>query len=101
MHDFSDTAGLIAQLDLIISIDTSVAHLAAAMGKPLWLLLPLVPTWRWLRNGEESPWYPTMRLFRQTQSGDWTELIQRVEKSLKQLLNERRATGNPASGNER
>ncbi|BCM23858.1 tetratricopeptide repeat protein [Methyloradius palustris] len=79
LQDFTDTAALIAQLDLVITVDTSVAHLAGAMGKPVWILLPYVPDYRWLLNTESSPWYPTARLFRQKTVGDWgtvlTELI--------------------------
>jgi ADP-heptose:LPS heptosyltransferase len=78
LHDFADTAGLIANLDLVISVDTSVAHLAGGMGKPVWLLLPVDPDWRWLLEREDSPWYPTMRLFRQTEAGNWAEVIARV-----------------------
>jgi hypothetical protein len=82
LHDFADTAALIANLDLIISVDTSVAHLTAAMGKPVWLMLPLLPDWRWLQEREDSPWYPTMRLFRQPAAGDWPGVISRVVAAL-------------------
>ena len=75
LHDFSDTAALIENLDLVISIDTSVAHLAGALGKPVWTLLPFVPDWRWLLNRDDSPWYPTMKLFRQPSLGDWESVI--------------------------
>ena len=85
IHDFADTAALIAELDLIISVDTAAAHLAGAMGKPVWLLLPLVPDFRWLLDRQDSPWYPTMRLFRQTRDGDWQEPIARVAEELHQL----------------
>jgi ADP-heptose:LPS heptosyltransferase len=78
VNDFSDTAGLIMNLDLIISVDTSVAHLAGALGKPVWVLLPFVPDWRWMLDREDSPWYPTMRLFRQPLPGEWGSVIQRV-----------------------
>ncbi len=81
--DFSDTAAAVANLDLVISIDTSVAHLAGAMGKPVWLLLPKVPDWRWLLQGTGTPWYPTMRLFRQEQSGDWRAMVQEIGSKLK------------------
>ena len=85
IHDFADTAALIAELDLVISVDTAVAHLAGAMGKPVWLLLPLVPDFRWLLNRSDTPWYPTMRLFRQTRDGDWQEPIARIAQELRQL----------------
>lgn len=81
--DFADTAAAIAQLDLVISIDTSVAHLAGALGKPTWLLLPKCPDWRWLIDRDDSPWYPTMRLFRQQQLGDWNDVFIRVAAALK------------------
>lgn len=80
--DFSDTAALISQLDLIISIDTSVAHVAGAMGKQTWLLLPYAADWRWLLHRSDSPWYPTMTLFRQQIPGDWNGLITRVKLAL-------------------
>jgi tetratricopeptide (TPR) repeat protein len=82
-EDFSDTAAAVATLDLVISIDTSVAHLAGAMGKPVWVLLPAVADWRWLLDREDSPWYPTMRLFRQKRLGDWSEVIHRIVDALK------------------
>ena len=80
--DFAETAALVAGLDLVVSVDTSVAHLAAAMGKPVWLLLPLNPDWRWLLGREDSPWYPTMRLFRQSRHGEWGEVVARVGREL-------------------
>lgn len=86
IKDFSDTAALIENLDLIISIDTAVAHLAGAMGKPVWTLLHFTPDWRWMLNREDSPWYPTMRLFRQSSPGDWKSVIAQVEIELKKLL---------------
>ncbi|MFZ6799414.1 tetratricopeptide repeat protein [Undibacterium sp. Di24W] len=76
--DFSDTAALINELDLVISVDTSVAHLAGALGKPVWILLPKNSDFRWLLEREDSPWYPTARLFRQTNEGDWDEVVKRV-----------------------
>ncbi len=72
----------LAQLDLMISVDTAVAHLAAAMGKPVWLLLPFNPDWRWLLHRDDSPWYATLRLFRQTTLGDWPGVIHRVVEAL-------------------
>ena len=82
LGDFVETAALIANLDLVIAVDTSVAHLAGAMAKPVWLLLPQVPDWRWLTDRADSPWYPTMRLFRQPSAGDWKSLVQAVRNEL-------------------
>jgi tetratricopeptide (TPR) repeat protein len=82
LTDFADTAALIANLDLIITVDTAVAHLAGAMGKPVWTLLSFVADWRWLREREDSPWYPSMRLFRQSALGDWDNVIKRVADQL-------------------
>jgi hypothetical protein len=84
IHDFADTAAIIANLDLVISIDTVVAHLAGAMGKPVWTLLPFVPDWRWLLNRNDSPWYPSMRLFRQTRANDWAGVFKRLKQTLLQ-----------------
>ena len=82
IHDFSDTAALIAQLDLVIAVDTSVAHLAGALACPVWVLLPFAPDWRWLLERDDSPWYPTMRLFRQPAPGDWPSVVQSVRAAL-------------------
>ncbi len=84
--DFADTAAAIANLDLVISIDTSVAHLAGAMGKPVWILLKTDADWRWLPDREDSPWYPTMRLFRQRRAGDWDEVMKRVATELSMVV---------------
>lgn len=82
-QDFADTASLIAGLELVVCVDTSVAHLAAAMGKPTWILLPKVMTdWRWRDHGERTPWYPSARLFRQTRYGDWQSVIEDVKAAL-------------------
>lgn len=81
--DFAETAALLAQLDLVICVDTAIAHLAGAMGKPVWLLLPHAPDWRWMLEREDSPWYPTMRLFRQQRPGDWDELLERIDAALR------------------
>jgi len=78
-RDFYDTATIIAGLDLVISVDTAVAHLAGAMGKSVWILLPYHADWRWLRDREDSPGYPAARLFRQRSAGDWAEVVTRVE----------------------
>jgi tetratricopeptide (TPR) repeat protein len=80
--DFADTAAVIAQLDLVIAVDTSVAHVAAALGKPTWILLPHVPDWRWLLDRDDSPWYASVRLFRQSARGDWPGVIERVRQAL-------------------
>jgi hypothetical protein len=82
LEDFSDTAALISQLDLVISVDTSVAHLAGALGKPVWILLTYFPDWRWLLGRDDSPWYPTARLFRQDKSRTWDGVIARVRQAL-------------------
>jgi Flp pilus assembly protein TadD len=88
IHDFSDTAAVIENLDLTISVDTSVAHLAGAMGKPVWTLLPFAPDWRWMLNRADSPWYPTMRLFRQPSPGDWETVIKNISKDLVKIYSE-------------
>ncbi|MDE3199503.1 MAG: glycosyltransferase family protein [Acidobacteriota bacterium] len=82
IEDMADTAALMENLDLIITVDTSVAHLAGALGKPVWIMLPAAPDWRWLQERSDSPWYPSMRLFRQEQLGDWAPVVQRVQHSL-------------------
>jgi tetratricopeptide (TPR) repeat protein len=82
LEDFSDTAALIESLDLVITVDTAVAHLAGAMRKAVWLLLPFMPDWRWMLDREDSPWYPTMRLFRQRDRGDWSVPIERMAREL-------------------
>jgi tetratricopeptide (TPR) repeat protein len=82
IHDMADTAALIAHLDLVIAVDTSVVHLAGALGKPVWVLLPIAPDWRWLLGRQDSPWYPTMRLFRQSRFGDWESVVEMVRAAL-------------------
>jgi tetratricopeptide (TPR) repeat protein len=85
LNDFADTAALMESLDLVISVDTATAHLAGALGKPVWILLCFNACWRWLRNRADSPWYPTARLYRQTRDGDWEDVIDRVNRDLVQL----------------
>lgn len=82
LTDFAETAAAIGQLDLVISADTVVAHLAGALGKPAWVMLQDVPDWRWLMGRDDSPWYPGMRLFRQTRAGDWAGVVSQVEAAL-------------------
>ena len=84
LKDFSDTVSLIAELDLLISVDTAVVHLAGAMGKPVWTLLPYNPDWRWMLNRTDSPWYPTMQLFRQPRPREWNPVIQAIHDRLTQ-----------------
>ena len=80
--EFLETAGMILNTDLIITTDTSIAHLAAGMGKPTWCLLKYVPDWRWGLNGEESFWYPSLRLFRQIEKDNWSEVMDKVKAEL-------------------
>ena len=82
MHDCADTATVNAPLDLVISVDTSVDHLGGALGKPVWMLLPFCPDWRGLLDRSDSPWYPTMRLFRQAKPGDWQTVFAQVKAAL-------------------
>ena len=89
LHDFSETAALISCLDLVITVDTSVAHLAAALGRPTWILLPFTPDYRWLLDRDDSPWYPTARLFRQSAKRDYGEVLDRVRDALLALISER------------
>jgi hypothetical protein len=80
--DFADSAALVLEMDLIITTDTAMAHMAGALGKPVWVLLSLVPDFRWMLDREDSPLYPSMRLFRQKKRGDWDEVIQRIRVAL-------------------
>jgi tetratricopeptide (TPR) repeat protein len=89
LKDFANTAALIANLDLVIAVDTAVVHLAGAMGKPVWTLLPFVPDWRWLLERDDSPWYPSMQLFRQSSSGDWDSVVARVVPALSHWIENR------------
>jgi hypothetical protein len=82
LDDFDDTAAVVSLVDLVISVDTSVVHLAAALGRPTWILLPFWPDWRWMLDRADSPWYPTARLFRQSAPGDWDSVIARVTEEL-------------------
>jgi hypothetical protein len=89
LKDLSDTAALVMNLDLVIAVCTSVTHLTGALGQPLWTMISVPPDWRWMRDRQDSPWYPSMRLFRQPAWGDWPAVIQNVAESLRALLSAR------------
>ena len=91
LESFADTAALISHLDLVVSVDTSVAHLAGALGRPVWVLVPFVPDWRWLLDRDDSPWYPTARLIRQTETRDWRGVVDGVRAALHDLVENKRA----------
>ncbi len=78
LGDFMDTAAAVKNLDLVIAPDTAVAHLAGALGVPVWVALPFAPDWRWMSGRDDSPWYPTMKLFRQQRWGDWDDVFARM-----------------------
>jgi len=86
INDFQDAAAIMTSLDLVLSCDTSITHLAGALGKPIWVLLPFNPDWRWLLDRSDSPWYPTARLFRQTSRGEWSTVINDVCVELEKLV---------------
>jgi len=86
LSDFAETAAAIANLDLVITVDTAVAHLAGASGRPAWVMLRNTPDWRWLVDRDDSPWYPTLRLYRQRRRGDWDEVVRRLRTALKQRV---------------
>ena len=89
LPNFADIAAFVANLDLVITVDTAAAHLAGALGKPVWTMLPFAPDWRWLLGREDTPWYPTMRLFRQPRAGDWPSVVTRVAEELAALVPDR------------
>jgi hypothetical protein len=89
LGDFADTATALTQIDLVVCVDTALAHLAGAMGRNAFVLLPFVADWRWLRQRQDSPWYPTLRLFRQEKPGDWKSVIRRVREAVADLLGPR------------
>ena len=91
LEDFADTAAALSSMDLMVCVDTSVAHLAAALGKPVWLMLPRPADFRWLEGREDSPWYPTMRLFRQTARDDWDDVVERVKAALREWARQTRS----------
>lgn len=88
LNTMAETASALAAMDLVIAVDTSIVHLAGAMGKPVWLMLPFYGDWRWHYTREDSPWYPTMRLFRRGFGQGWTEIVARIEQELKRLAQE-------------
>jgi tetratricopeptide (TPR) repeat protein len=93
--DFADTAAFISLLDMVISVDTAAAHLAGAMGKPVWTLLPFAPDWRWLLGRKDTPWYPTMRLFRQRAPGDWKGVFAEIATDLRGMIDSGIFPGSP------
>jgi hypothetical protein len=97
LGDFADTAAVVSLLDLVVSVDTSVAHLAGALGRPVWMLVPFGPDFRWMLTREDSPWYPTLRLFRQPRPSDWDSVLHRVIEELNRLAQAQSANPN-ASG---
>ncbi len=90
LMDMADTAAVMRNLDLVVAIDTSLAHLAGALAVPVWVPLPSAPDWRWLVDREDSPWYPTMRLFRQTVGGSWESVFERIRENLQRRIGELR-----------
>jgi ADP-heptose:LPS heptosyltransferase len=83
---FIDSAAVMQSLDLVICCDTAIAHVAGALGKPVWVALRTAPDWRWLLERSDTPWYPSMRLFRQSRRGDWTDVFQHIEEALRRTL---------------
>jgi hypothetical protein len=94
LTDFADTAALLMQLDLVVTVDTSVAHLAGALGRPVWILLPYAADWRWLVERSDSPWYPSARLYRQSAPGDWPSVVERLRADLAKLRRQATCWGN-------
>jgi ADP-heptose:LPS heptosyltransferase len=86
LDNLETTAAIISHLDLVIAVDTVVVHLAGAMAKPVWTLLPFSPDWRWMLNRADTPWYPTMRLFRLPRRGDWPGVMATVKENLKAMI---------------
>lgn len=87
LEDFTDTAALCKLMDVVISVDTSVAHLAGTLGKPTWVLLPFIPDWRWLLDKDDNPWYPSAILYRQEKMGNWNSVLEKVKSDLEKLVN--------------
>jgi ADP-heptose:LPS heptosyltransferase len=85
LTNFAETAAVVVNLDLVLTVDTAVAHLAGALGRRCWVMLPFAPDWRWLTRREDSPWYPDLRLFRQPAPGDWDSVIANVREALSEF----------------
>jgi hypothetical protein len=86
LADFAETAAVLANLDLVVTVDTAVAHLAGALGVPVWVALPFAWDWRWLLGRDDSPWYPTLRLFRQQTAGGWEDVFERMAAALREQV---------------
>ena len=86
LNDFSDTAALVDEMDLIISVDTSVAHLAGALGKNVWIILPYNQDYRWMLDRNDSPWYPTVTLFRKSKNDDWSNVVLEIKSNLQNKI---------------
>ena len=99
MEDFADTAAVIERLDLVIMTDSAVAHLTGSLGRPVWNLLSFVPYWLYLLEGEQTPWYPSMKLVRQPRFGDWDSVFARVETELVAAIQAKRSCKWPVGGN--
>ena len=91
LTDFAETAAWVNRLDLVITVDTSVAHLAGALGRPTWILLPYLPDWRWLLDRDDNPWYPTARLFRQDATRDYGSVAARVRSELDVMISAKKS----------
>ena len=98
LNDFADTAALARELDLVITVDTSITHVAGALGLPAWVLLSYIGDWRWMAEREDSPWYPAARLFRQSEVNDWDSVIARITAAVREWRNN---AGHASSGPER
>ena len=85
LSDFAEPAAAVCSLDVVISVDTAIVHLAGALGRPTWIVLPFAPDWRWMTGRDDSPWYPTVRLFRQETPGDWAGVVSKVGEALRTL----------------
>jgi ADP-heptose:LPS heptosyltransferase len=101
IQDFADTAAVISYLDLVVTVDTAVAHLAGALAKPGFMVIPFAPDWRWLSGGSTSPWYPTMQLFRQTRRGSWDDALDRVRVAVAAFVTKHATGTTPGAGDDR